>query len=493
MAEITTVRDDNPTYLEEWAYDLNEGLTPDDLSKSSGRKVWWRCGEGHEWRVSPNQRRNYGSKCAVCSNRKVLTGFNDAATTHPEMPAKWNRDLSEVLPEQVVAGSHKKVVWDWPCGHQTRAEVHQVLLAGYGCGVCAGRFGGVRGRNLREASPELAGEWSPKNDRSPEDVTPVSGYRAWWKCCNGHEFQVRVCDRVNYRTGCRKCLGRAGTGLESGVAEFLESLGLEVERNNRRLLQGREVDIYLPGKNVAVEVNGLYWHSEKYKDEAYHLRKSEECESQGVQLIHLWEDDWVKRNEVAKEMLARKAGVSKQRRVNARDLEVGKSTSREARKFLEQNHLQGFTNGTIYQVLREGGEILAMAVFKRTNTSGDYRLERFATSAIVRGGFSKLLKAFIREHSPKSIVTFADRGVSDGGLYEQNGFEPDKKLRPDYSYIESGARTHKFNYRLKRFREDPNLKYVEGATERELAAMNNLLRIYDAGKVRWVWRSDRIE
>lgn len=76
--------------------------------------------------------------------------------------------------------------------------------------------------------------------------------------------------------------------------------------------------------------------------------------------------------------------------------------------------------------------------------------------------------------------------VSDGGLYSASGFVADKELAPDYAYMVNGIRQHKFGYRLKRFRADPSLLWAEGKTERELADLNNLTRIWDAGKMRWV-------
>lgn len=82
-------------------------------------------------------------------------------------------------------------------------------------------------------------------------------------------------------------------------------------------------------------------------------------------------------------------------------------------------------------------------------------------------------------------MTFSDTTVSDGGLYEQLGFVRDGVIAPDYQYVVNGTREHKFNYRLKRFRDDPELDHRDGLTEKQLAELNGLTRVYDAGKVRW--------
>lgn len=482
-----SLADANPTYLREWAYDLNE-ITPEGISKSSGKKVWWRCDKGHVWNVSPNQRTTYQTGCAVCSNRKVLQGYNDLATTHPDTLPRWDYNKNTIKPEEVVAGSHKKVYWNWPCGHTTRVEIQQVVVAKYTCGVCAGRRGGHSGNNLLEAHPNLAAEWHEKNDRKPSEVTAVSGYRAFWRCLNGHEFYVRVCDRVNYGTGCSKCLGRAGTGAETDLVEYLETLEVAVERNDRKILGGLELDIVVPKSKVAIEFNGLYWHSDKFKDKMFHSRKTDAALGKGIQLIHVWEDEWRDKREIVKQMLASKLGVSNRKRLNARSLEVGGVTAREAREFLNTNHIQGFTNGSLYLALMDEG-IQALMVMKATKTPGEYRLERYATASNVRGGFSRLFKNAVKTLNASRVITFADRGVSDGGLYSNNGFERDGVLAPDYKYLVRGRRVHKFNYRIKRFREDPTLQYRDGLTERELADLNSLPRVYDSGKVRWVWNS----
>lgn len=113
---------------------------------------------------------------------------------------------------------------------------------------------------------------------------------------------------------------------------------------------------------------------------------------------------------------------------------------------------------------------------------------RFATSATVQGGFTKLLKYVERTYNPDSIITLSDNCLSDGKLYRNSGFIETKQITPDYMYVVKGKRIHKFSYGLNHFRNDPKLKFEEGLTERELARLNNFPRIWDAGRIRWVKR-----
>lgn len=110
---------------------------------------------------------------------------------------------------------------------------------------------------------------------------------------------------------------------------------------------------------------------------------------------------------------------------------------------------------------------------------------RYATNGLVQGGFTKLLKYAASKFTPSSFVTFADHCISDGGLYANNGFIVDTQIEPDYMYVVNGERKHKFGYRIQKFRSDPNLLFQEGLTERELATLNGLDRIWDAGKTKY--------
>ena len=244
----------------------------------------------------------------------------------------------------------------------------------------------------------------------------------------------------------------------------------------------------VPEKKVAIEFNGLYWHSEKFKERNYHRDKALAAEKAGWRLIHVWEDDWRDKPEVVKKMLARKLGVSLEERLNARSLDVRTVPVTEARELLDANHIQGSGRGSVRLGLYRGGELVAVALFLHRK-AGEWELTRYGSSCIVRGGFSKLLSAFVKNHEFDRLVTFSDTTVSDGGLYESLGFVLDGEIAPDYSYVVRGSREHKFGYRLKRFQNDPELTYRDGLTERQLAELNGLARIYDAGKIRWAWAS----
>src|SRR5690606_30137123 len=129
-------------------------------------------------------------------------------------------------------------------------------------------------------------------------------------------------------------------------------------------------------------------------------------------------------------------------------------------------------------------DIVAVCVLKKFRD--DLTLSRYATDRLVPGGHSKMISWIQKNLDFDRLVTFADLCVSDGSLYETTGWRRDAELAPDYRYVVGSRREHKFNYRLKRFRDDPNLLFEEGMTEKQLAELNGIPRIWDCGKIRYV-------
>jgi len=258
---------------------------------------------------------------------------------------------------------------------------------------------------------------------------------------------------------------------------------IPIGRNVRHVID-KELDIFIPSLSMAIEYNGLWWHREEVVGCYYHRDKRLACDKVGVRLIQVWEDDYLNRRSVVESMILHKIGLSEKRRVYARDCKVVWVRSHAAAEFLDQYHLQGGSLGSQSAGLFDprGGLVAVMSVKRRRE---GFELTRFATSDVVVGGHNKLLQFFRKRHQVE-IVTFADLCVSDGGVYEQAGFVCDKELPPDYSYIANNERVHKSRYRKSRFESDSDLKFDPDLTERELADLNGIHRIWDAGKLRFV-------
>lgn len=471
--------DRSPELVGEWA----DEKSPYSVSSGTKYKARWRCDSGHEWRASILSRVQ-GRGCPVCAGKVVLPGYNDLGTISPQLAEEWD-DERDV--QTVSQFSNYRASWKCKaCDYQWTALVSSRHERG--CPACAGKVV-IPGRNdLATTHPELAPEW---NDEA--DITAFSygsRHRAEWKCEKGHEWDTVIADRTQYKTGCPDCAARQF--VSSGEREIVEYLrqffpedAIQTSVRSFRKHGIGELDIYLPEKNIAIEVNGVYWHSEAAgKDASYHLKKYEACQALDIRLIQVWEDDWLHRRDIVKRMLAHKLGVSQEPVIAARKTKADTISTDEARAFLDANHIQGWVRGSLYLGLRYGEELVAVMVLTYSKT--ETRLERYATSARVPGGQSKLLAYAERTRPWTRLVTFADHEVSDGNLYERTGWTAEKVLRPDYRYVVGGRRAHKFGYRLARFRSDPNLEYVDGLSERELAALNKLHRVWDSGKTRYV-------
>lgn len=488
----------NPLLASQWHPTKNGELTAEQVKLKSNKQVWWVGTCGHEWKASlaSRTRGEINYYCSTCVKSRIEPGITDLLTLNPKLASEWHPDNS-LLPSQVSIGSEYKAKWICNLGHEWIAPVTN-RSKGYGCPTCGNKRVLPGFNDLASLQPELSKEWhSSKNgDLKPNAVTIGSGRKVWWICAKEHEWEARISERATrYKTGCPECNAKNYISkAEQAIADYLVAQGVDAKQTNREILKGSELDIYIPSLKVAIEYNGLFYHTEfTGKHQTYHYDKWLQCKQAGVQLIQIWEDDWNRNEDLIKKMLLHKLGVSNDRKVFARKTVVTNVSTKDAKDFLTKHHIQGYASGSYYLGLVEKtistvenagtDTLLALMVLKKEQ--GKLNLVRYATSCTVVGGFTKLLKHVERNLEYTSLYTFSDNCISDGGLYEHNGFIADKDLPPDYKYLVGGELKHKFGYRLKRFRDDPSLLWEESLTERELASLNGLERVWDAGKTRW--------
>jgi hypothetical protein len=481
----------NPELVPEWSVKNLE--SPCEVLYTSSKKVWWKCVNNHEWGASVIKRSQRRQGCPYCANRKVWSGFNDLATVNPQLTQEWHPSKNGlVTPSEVLYGTANKYWWQCFRGHSWEASVAHRQSTG--CPYCSNSNTRVLAgfNDLKTVSPILACEWDEVlNGNGPEMVTVQSSQKVWWRCQKGHSWKAAVYSRRH--SGCPQC-GSNASASELEIAKFVEGLvGSEsVVRHDRSLIAPYELDVYIPSKHLAIEVNGVYWHQENVMREAgrpnprqYHYNKWKQCRDKQVQLLQVWEDDWCYHSSIIKSMIQHKLGLSISR-VMARKT-VGMIPDKNVvREFLNSYHIQGFKNFTrSFGLVDETGSLVAVMSFSLQN--GTAVLDRFATSVSVPGGFSKLLKYAVAQLSGvHRIVSFSDHEVSDGTVYVSNGFTLDRELPPDYKYVWKNCRYHKFLFRKQRFMKDSELLWQDGLTESELAELNGLSKVWDSGKTRWV-------
>jgi hypothetical protein len=291
---------------------------------------------------------------------------------------------------------------------------------------------------------------------------------------------------------CTNCNPKNKNIKEDELYDFIkENYTGEIIKNCRSLIS-KELDIYLPGLNLAFEFNGLYWHSELYKDRKYHKNKTEECIQQGVQLIHIWEDDWRFKKNVVKSLILNK--LKKSKSIYARNTEIRIiSDNTLIRDFLNKNHIQGFVGSSIKLGLYYNGDLASLMTFGKLRKSlgqkaedGCYELLRFCNiiDTQVIGGASKLLKYFYDNYQPKYIVSYSDNSRSNGDMYERIGFKLSHDSVPNYYWVVDGIRNHRFNFRKDRLVKkgyDPNKTEIEIMNER------GYYRVFDCGSKKWIF------
>ena len=189
----------HPELVSEWS-EKNLPLTPDDITFGSNKKVWWKGACGHEWQTSVKARSN-GEKCPICSGARVIEGINDLSTLKPGLAPEWS-EKNEIKPTEVSIGSHKKVIWKCKLGHEWIATVKSRTINKTGCPYCSHNKVLAGFNDLATLFPEVADEWSDKNEKKPTEVMAFANSKAWWKCKTcGYEWNTLI----STRSGGSKC------------------------------------------------------------------------------------------------------------------------------------------------------------------------------------------------------------------------------------------------------------------------------------------------
>jgi hypothetical protein len=311
-----------------------------------------------------------------------------------------------------------------------------------------------------------------------------------------HQFEIHkntLNDRLrNGNVICTICNKiESGSDSEKNLLKFIkDSYGGEVLENVRGIIKG-EIDIYLPTERIGFEFNGIFWHSDRYKSKKFHLDKTESCDSQDIKLIHIWEDDWKYKRSIIESRILNLLGKSK--KVWARSCKIKIIDNIESNVFLDVNHLQGSCPSKVRIGLYHKNNLVSLMTFGglrrslgQNSSDGEYELLRYCNlnGYSVVGGASKILKYFINNYSPKSIISYADRSWSSGNLYKRLGFKFCHNTDPNYYWVVNDVRRHRFNYR-----KDKLVKEGFDSDKSESQIMNErgYYRIWDCGSSKFIY------
>ena len=279
--------------------------------------------------------------------------------------------------------------------------------------------------------------------------------------------------------------------IENDIYLYIKSIySGKIIQNDRSILNGKEIDIYLPEMNFAIEFNGLYWHSEVYKDKMYHQEKTILCENKGIQLIHIWEDDWLDKKDIVKDIIQSKLGMND--KIPARKCTIKEVLSKESKEFLEKYHIQGNVNASIRIGLYYDDSLVEIATFGKLRNilhsngqENQYELYRLCSKSgyTVVGGVSKLLTHFIRKYQPKQIVSYANLDISNGNVYN-SFFKKISITSPGYYWSKDGYKYHRSNFTKHILVKNG---YDKNKTEEEIMHELGYYKVYDSGNIKYVW------
>ena len=457
--------------------------------KSMREKVCIICHKHGEFWQLPSSHLN-GCGCPKCSGIKLTTEewISKAKEVHGD---KYDYSKSK------YTNSRDKVKIICPT-HGEFEQTPSKHLQGQGCPKCA--FENRVNKQFLTTSDfikkaiEIHGDkydYSKVNYKSMREKVCI--------ICHKHgEFWQYPFDHINEH-GCNKC-GMINSKSEEEIYNYLcEKIGKdEIIMHDRTVLNGKEIDIYLPKYKVGIEYNGLLWHSEKYnKDKYYHLNKMKLCNDKGIKLIQVFEDEYKNKKNIVLHKISHILNIdSKLPKIYARKCEIKKINYEDSYIFLNKYHIQGYGKCTISYGCYFNNELIGVMSFRKYKTNSNvWELVRFATNYnyICCGVGGKLFNEFTKTNEVNQVYTFADRRWTidlDNNLYLKIGFVEYKINKPDYRYIDPNNpndRMHKFSFR----KWNIHKKYGIPMSFSETQMCNELgfYKIWDCGLVKYVWEN----
>lgn len=279
------------------------------------------------------------------------------------------------------------------------------------------------------------------------------------------------------------------SSLELKLIEFLKDIDVEYETSERSILDGKEIDVYLPKHKIGLEIDGLYWHSEEFiKDKFYHRDKSKLAQQKGIQLIHITDYEILNQFDIVKQRILSKIG--KQSRVFARKCNIGIVDSETYSDFMSKYHIQGPASASVRIGLLFDNELTAVMSFSkaRFNRNYEFELVRYASKNTVVGGASKLFSHFVSNYNPNSIISYADLRWNTGNVYEKLGMKLSHVSSPNYWYINNGQLKHRTQFQKHKLKSILAV-YNDNLSEWENMKNNGYTRYWDCGNKVFTWNN----
>lgn len=410
-----------------------------------------------------------------------------------EMTTREFGRLRMKFPKAITIGSNQKEYWICRCGGETFTKTFLVLTGkAKSCGSC---YTSIREKweENREGIQKLQkpirpDQMLPGCPKALEDVPKKRNDRFKAECplCDREFFPRWSAIRNGISLTCG-CVTSRISSAQKQIYDYLVGIGVSAELEFK--IDGLSYDVAVPDRKLVIEYQGLRWHSRE-KSAGKDARKYENAKSSGWDFISIFEDEWV-RSRAKVEMLLRNRLVrGNPKSVRPKNCRVEKIHWKIADPFYEENHYIGKCRSAVNYGVFYQERLVACVSFKdpTRQSEHDWELVRMVSDPKFRvhGIWSHIMKRFIQEYDPKSIVSFSDNRLFNGEVYRKIGFEFDGDVRPDYYWVKRDKRHHKSS--LRKTAEEK----LTGKTEVELREEQGYRRIWDLGKKRWVWRNSFI-
>ena len=294
--------------------------------------------------------------------------------------------------------------------------------------------------------------------------------------------------------------------VENEIGNYVNNLGHETTKD-KTILDGKEIDIYIPELKLGIEYNGSPFHASvnaafsNNKPMGYHRDKFLLAKEKGIHLISIFDVDWTNNEEKIKNYI--KYLIESKRRIYARKCELVKLSDDIACAFVDKWHLQGSNKATMkinYGLYYTEGKfknlvaVMSFGIPRLKKQEGkEYELHRYcvAENYIILGGAERLLHQFDVEYAPDKIISYSDNDYFIGGIYEKLGFENRGQCKPRYYWFKNGQEIRRERCQLKHLKvEYPELlqeAYNVDASNKEDYVMVALgaCKVYRSGNTKW--------
>ena len=458
------------------------GLNIKDLNKTSQEIIVIACvvcGQKYE---TTYYNYNYNQRAHPCTCKKCLFTCRSPKSFNTKKAPYYEKIKNKMIKEgySIITTFNEYISSDayiqstCPNNHTFTVTYKEWNIKNKRCGLC-------REENQLQRIANVC-------DQNKFILLDVKEGQVFFKCSEGHDG-IHSLSNFYKGTNCATCSSqkRRSNG-EKEIEDFLTSLQIHVESSNRTLIHPYELDLYIPDHKIAIEYDGKLYHSEGYKDNKYHLMKTEMCEEQGIQLIHIFDDEWELQQRKVKNRLKSILGLNE--KLYARKCTVKPIEYAQAKLFCEEHHTQNYGQSSVKLGLFHDNALVSVMTFSKLSISkgskskvGSWELNRFCSTGNVIGGAGKLLSYFKRNYPWMSILSFADRRWSQGSLYKQIGFDFIGYTKPSYWYWNKGKsdiiRHHRFKHRKS------EIKHLGKGTEWEIMQSLGWSRIWDCGNLKF--------